>query len=87
MKSMLMISLLISAPLLSHAEDYSYKVKGMHCGGCVKMIKAKVCTMDGVDKCEVEMGAIKFSSKNGIKFTPEQVQEALSKAGEYTLDK
>jgi mercuric ion binding protein len=84
MKSLLVAFALI-LPALSHADDYSYKVTGMHCGACAKMIKAKVCTMEGIEKCEVEVGSLKFSTKNSVKFTPDQIQEAVSKAGEYKV--
>lgn len=67
------------------AETITYNVEGMHCGGCAKMIQSKVCTMEGLDKCEVTMGKVVISPKAGIKLTQEQVQSAVSKAGDYKI--
>lgn len=83
----LFICIALLLPSLSQAEEYNYKVKGMHCGGCVKAIKAKVCNMEGIDKCDVEVGSLKITTKNNIKFTPEQIQQAVEKAGEYSIEK
>ncbi len=80
-------TLLFTFPFSANAADYEYKIKGMHCGGCVKSIKAKVCKLEGIEKCEVAVGSLKISTKDPIVFTPEQIQDALSKAGEYTIDK
>ena len=80
-------TLLVVLPLTATAADYEYKIKGMHCGGCVKSIKAKVCNMEGIEKCEVAIGSLKISTKDPVVFTQEQIQDALSKAGEYIIEK
>ena len=80
-------TLLFTLPLTANAADYEYKIKGMHCGGCVKSIKAKVCKLEGIEKCEVAVGSLKISTKDPVVFTPEQIQDALSKAGEYIIEK
>ncbi|MDG0817724.1 heavy-metal-associated domain-containing protein [Bdellovibrio svalbardensis] len=80
--------LALSALFISQAalaETITYNVEGMHCGSCAKMIHSKVCTMDGMDKCEVTMGKVVISPKAGIKFTQEQIQSAVSKAGDYKV--
>lgn len=76
-------ALFISSAAL--AESTTYNVEGMHCGGCAKMIQAKVCTMDGLDKCEVTLGKVVISPKAGVTVTQEQVQAAVSKAGDYKV--
>lgn len=84
MKMLLALSaLFISSAAL--AESTTYNVEGMHCGGCAKMIQSKVCTMDGLDKCEVTLGKVVISPKAGVTVTQEQVQAAVSKAGDYKV--
>lgn len=84
MKTLTTMSILFVAAL-AQAETTTYKVTGMHCGGCVKMIKSEVCALQGLEKCEVSMGKVIISSKAGITFTQEQIQSAISKAGEYKI--
>lgn len=67
---------------IAHAETTVYKVKGMHCGACVQALDAKVCKMDGVEKCEVKMGQITLTPKAGIRITKDQVQAKMTEVGD-----
>lgn len=84
MKKLIMLSVLFLAPL-AQAETTTYKIAGMHCGGCVSMIKSTVCGLEGVDKCEVSIGKVVISPKTGITITDEQIKAAVSKAGDYKV--
>ncbi|WP_347356853.1 heavy metal-associated domain-containing protein [Bdellovibrio sp.] len=67
------------------AETITYNVEGMHCGSCARSIKAQVCTMEGLEKCEVSMGKVVISPKSGVNISQDQIQAAISKAGEYKI--
>ncbi|WII71452.1 heavy metal-associated domain-containing protein [Bdellovibrio sp. 22V] len=82
-KALIFAALLISQTAL--AETITYNVEGMHCGSCAKAIQAQVCKMDGLEKCEVSVGKVVISPKAGINFSQEQIQAAISKAGEYKV--
>lgn len=82
-KALILASLFFSQAVL--AEIVTYNVDGMHCGSCAKMIKSEVCKMDGLAKCEVTMGKVVISPKTGITISQDQIQAAISKAGEYKI--
>ncbi|MEK2644874.1 heavy-metal-associated domain-containing protein [Bdellovibrio sp. BCCA] len=82
-KALVLTALLLSQTAL--AETITYAVEGMHCGSCAKAIKAQVCKMDGLEKCDVTMGKVVISPKTGINISQEQIQAAISKAGEYKV--
>lgn len=67
------------------AETITYNVEGMHCGSCARAIKAQVCTMEGLEKCEVSVGKVVISPKSGVSISQDQIQAAISKAGEYKI--
>lgn len=67
------------------AESATYNVEGMHCGSCVKAIKAQVCKMDGLESCDVSMGKVIVAPKSGVTISQDQIQAAISKAGEYKI--
>ncbi|MFP5520694.1 MAG: heavy-metal-associated domain-containing protein [Bdellovibrionia bacterium] len=79
------LSLLFLSPMSSWAETFEYKVDGMTCGSCVKIIKAKVCSLEGVETCDVAIGSLKVKTKEGSTLGNQQITEAVSKAGDYTL--
>jgi copper chaperone len=60
-----------------------FHVAGMHCGGCAKMIESKVCKLEGVKTCSVEVGKIVLTGESLVE--AEKIQTALSEAGEYKL--
>ncbi len=82
-KALVLTALLLSQTAL--AETITYNVEGMHCGACAKAIKAQVCKMDGLEKCDVTMGKVVISPKTGININQDQIQAAISKAGEYKI--
>lgn len=67
------------------AESTTYNVEGMHCGSCAKAIKAQVCKMDGLESCEVTLGKVVIAPKSGVTISQDQIQAAISKAGEYKI--
>ncbi len=82
-KLMILSALLFSQAVL--AETVTYDVQGMHCGSCAKAIKSQVCKMEGLEKCEVSVGKVVISPKAGIAISQDQIQSAISKAGEYKI--
>lgn len=84
MKKTIALMVLMMAPM-ALAETVTYNVEGMHCGSCAKAIKSQVCKMDGLEKCDVTMGKVVISPKNGIQISQDQIQAAISKAGEYKI--
>lgn len=82
-KALIFTTLLLSQAAL--AETVTYNVEGMHCGSCAKAIQAQVCKMDGLEKCEVSVGKVVISSKTGVNISQDQIQAAISKAGEYKI--
>lgn len=86
MKS-IVLALILGFASLASAENKVYEVKGMHCGGCVKSIKAKVCQLPGVDTCNVEVGKVTLTSKADAKLDDEAVKAAVKSAGEYEVQK
>lgn len=79
----LLITLLISSA--AFAETVTYNVEGMHCGSCAKNVKAEVCTMKGLEKCEVTTGKVVITPKAGVMISQDQIQAAITKAGEYKI--
>ncbi|UOF02572.1 heavy-metal-associated domain-containing protein [Bdellovibrio reynosensis] len=84
MKKALVLAALLFAQI-SFAETTTYKVEGMHCGSCAKSIKAHVCKMEGLEKCEVSVGKVVISPKAGVIIPQEKIQAEMSKAGDYKI--
>lgn len=84
MTKFLIAGILFLAPA-AFAESTTYNVEGMHCGSCAKAIKAQVCKMDGLESCEVTVGKVVVSPKSGVTISQDQIQAAISKAGEYKI--
>lgn len=72
-------------PLFAMAGPSTYKVSGMTCGSCVKAVKAKVCKLEGVEKCEVTIGKVILTAKPGVTLDDKMVSAAVEKAGEYKV--
>jgi copper chaperone CopZ len=64
-----------------------HSVKGMHCGSCAKAIEKQVCALPEVKNCKVSVGEISYEVKEGQNVSSEKIQELLTKAGKYTLEK
>ena len=81
-----MIKGLIAAGLLifssmAWAETKTYNVQGMHCEGCVSSVKEKVCGLEGIAKCDVEVGKVTLTTKEGAKLDDNAVTNAVEAAG------
>jgi len=93
MKSILVFAISLFTTL-ALAETGTFTVSGMHCGGCQKMVEAKVCKMEGVESCKVELtdtkkqiGKVTLITKDGIKIDQTKVEAAITSAGEYKVTK
>lgn len=91
MKSMILMgALLVSS--FAMAESSTYQVKGMHCGACAKSIEEKVCKMEGVKTCKVEMvdakkrmGKVTLETEEGKTLDAKKVEELVTSAGDFTV--
>jgi mercuric ion binding protein len=72
-------------PAFAFAEASTYTVSGMTCKTCVKAVKAKVCKIEGVEKCEVSIGKVVLTPKAGATLKDLEVSQAIEKAGEYKV--
>ena len=79
----LLITLLIGSAAL--ADTTTYNVEGMHCGSCAKNVKAEVCKIDGLERCDVTTGKVVITPKTGFKISQDQIQSAIKEAGEYKI--
>lgn len=82
-KALVLASLLLSQIAL--ADTTTYNIEGMHCNSCAKSIRAQVCKIDGLEKCDVSVGKVVVSTKQGVTISQDQIQAAISKAGEYKI--
>ncbi|MBK7961808.1 MAG: heavy-metal-associated domain-containing protein [Bdellovibrionales bacterium] len=62
------------------AETVPFKISGMTCQACVKSVKAQVCSLKSVKKCEVEVGKVVLTSKDGQTIDPQEVAKAVKAA-------
>lgn len=76
-----MLSVIALATSVAHAETKTYQVQGMHCGGCVKSVKAKVCQLPGVETCKVEVNKVTLTGT----LNDEAIKAAVNSTGEYTV--
>lgn len=83
MKSLLLtfVALLFSQSAFS--ETAQFKIKGMHCGGCVDAIKAEVCEANdlGLLQCDVKVGEMNLSSLSNQKLDIDKIKTLVKKAG------
>ncbi len=89
------LALVLSTLLISFsalAETTTYPIKGMHCGSCKKAIESKLCKMEGLQTCKVEVldgkkeiGQVTISTKDGSAPDFAKMSEAVKAAGEYEL--
>jgi mercuric ion binding protein len=63
-----------------HAETQTVEVSGMTCGACVKQVKAKVCSLKGIEKCEVSVGKVTLTTKAGETINQDEIAQAISAA-------
>jgi copper chaperone CopZ len=91
MKFFLLTATLLAA-LFAQAETVTYQLKGVHCGGCTSAIESKVCKIEGLTGCKVEvldgkkkLGQMTLTTADGTPIDLAQVEKALSEAGEYSM--
>lgn len=69
------------------------QVKGMHCGGCVDMVKAKVCALPQIASCDAKLvegkkntGEITYELKEGQTLDEKTLASTIKEAGDsYSL--
>lgn len=70
------------------ADTGRFAVSGMHCSACAKSIAAKVCKMEGVEKCDVKVGSIEMTTKEGTALDAKKVEELVAATSdEYKVTK
>lgn len=74
---------LFSLPVFAGTQTYT--VSGMTCNSCVKSVKAKVCQMEGIEKCDVTVGKVVLTPKTGFQLPKDQIEAAIAKAGDYKV--
>ncbi|MCE3011285.1 MAG: heavy-metal-associated domain-containing protein [Proteobacteria bacterium] len=84
-RNALILSLFFTLP--AFAETAKMEISGMTCGGCVKAIKAKVCKIEGLADCKVDVGSMELVSKEGTKIDLKKVEELVKSAGDYAVTK
>jgi copper chaperone CopZ len=78
MKYLIVFSLLISFSAL--ADTGVYTIEGMDCGACAKSISKKVCALENIETCSVEVGKMTLTSKVGTQLDQEKIKEAVTAA-------
>ena len=64
------------------------KIKGMHCGSCVKLIESKLGLLDGIEEVKVILAKNQAEVKfNPNKISLEQIKSEISKLGYSTGNK
>lgn len=76
-----LLPLTLFAALAAHADTKIYNVQGMHCGGCVKSVKAKICQLPGVESCQVEVNKVTLTGT----LDDEAIKAAVASTGEYSV--
>src|SRR4051812_44936854 len=69
--------LIFSSP--AWADTKTYNVEGMHCEDCVSAVKAKVCSLEGITKCDVQIGKVTLTAD--AKLDDNAVANAVQSAG------
>ena len=83
-----LIALISMVSFSAFAADNVTMVKGMHCADCQAAVESKVCHMEGIASCKVELvnkkkqlGKITWAAKEGAKIDAAAVSAAVSEAG------
>ena len=69
------------------AETKTYNIEGMHCEGCVDAVKAKVCGLEGISKCDVQIGKATLTTAGDAKLDDNAVTNAVQSAGYKVVEK
>ncbi len=82
-------ALALSASALADTAATTYDVKG---GACAQLIESKVCKMEGVKTCKVEltnpkkeMGKVTMTMEDGKQPDAVAIQKMLAEAGDYHI--
>lgn len=81
MKKSLFVLTLFFISTVTYAKNYSIEIKGMHCNSCSKIIKAKLCALPQLKKCDVTLGKATLSFEDTV--TPDEslIKTTISTAG------
>jgi copper chaperone CopZ len=85
--SILALALVSLLGFLALAETATFTVSGMTCGSCAKKVRAKVCKMEGLESCTVDVGSVVVTTKAGTPIDTKKVEALISSAGEYSVTK
>lgn len=69
------------------AETATFTVSGMTCGSCAASVRNKVCKMEGLESCNVEVGSVTVTTKSGVAVDTKKVEELIGSAGDYKVTK
>lgn len=70
---------------VASAETAEFKISGMTCGSCVKVIKGKVCGSPELSSCEVKVGSMVLKSKEGQTLDIEKFKSLVNATNEYKV--
>ena len=85
--SILALALVSFFGISALAETATFTVSGMTCGSCAKAIQSKVCKMEGVESCDVQVGSVTLTTKTGVAIDTKKVEELIGSAGDYKVTK
>lgn len=63
------------------ADVHPFEIEGMTCGGCVKNLTKAVCKEGMYAKCEVSVGHLTITTKEGQKLNTDEVKKQVEAAG------
>ncbi|MGI5220993.1 heavy-metal-associated domain-containing protein [Nocardia sp. CA-290969] len=56
-------------------------VAGMTCGGCASKVRARLSTLDGVSRVDVDPATGRVTVESGREIDPEAIEKAVEAAG------
>mgnify|MGYP000851764450 CR=1 FL=1 len=74
------VSVLLSS-MMAFAGQTTVEISGMTCGGCVSAVKSKLCKMEGVAECKVEVGKATLVTKAGVTLDSKKISDLVTEAG------
>ena len=84
LRSILVLS--VFSAISAFADTTTFKVEGMTCAACVKNVKAAVCgKMEGVEKCDVQVGSVTLTTKKGVSIDAKKVEDLITSDGQYKV--
>lgn len=67
------------------ADSGEFKISGMTCKACVKAVQSKVCKLDTLAKCDVQIGGLFVQAKPGTTLDEAKIKELVKSAGSYEV--